>query len=223
MSQRHYTIGKQENPANRKRGIKGKAEFRGEMTMTVRTLKKKITLLGDPQVGKTSLIHRYVYDVFNEKYLSTFGAKITKKDMLFAREEYPSLLYDTRLTLLTWDIAGQKAFENIHKTYYRGAEGALVVCDITRQETLDNIREWIGDLYSVVGRVPTILLINKCDLKDQYSFGKKRVREVLAGLEVPCFTTSAKTGHNVEKAFTTVARLILQEDVETIRGTNPEG
>lgn len=177
--------------------------------MTMRTVKKKITLLGDVQVGKTSLIHRYVYDVFDERYLSTFGAKITKKSLFFLKEEYPALPDDTRLILLIWDIAGQKAFKDIHQAYYRGAEGTLLVCDVTRRETLDNIKEWITELYEVAGKVPAILLINKCDLKDQYSFGEDEIKKSLSDIEIPYCVTSAKTGHNVEKTFKTIAELIL--------------
>jgi len=182
--------------------------------MTVRTVTKKITLLGDVQVGKTSLIHRYVYDVFDERYLSTFGAKITKKSLLFLKEEYPALPDNIWLTLMVWDIAGQKAFKSVHHAYYRGSEGALVVCDITRRETLDNIKEWMEELRAIVKIIPAVLLINKCDLKEQFSFGEKEIEEVASKLGVPYYVTSAKTGYNVEKAFKIIAELTLTENFE---------
>jgi len=181
----------------------------GETTMPVRNVKKKITLLGDTEVGKTSLIHRYVYDVFDERYLSTFGAKITKKSLLFLKEDYPSLPDDIKFIFLIWDIAGQKAFTDIHQAYYRGAEGSLLVCDVTRRETLDNTREWITELRGVTGEVPSILLINKCDLNDQYDFGEQEANSLASLVRTPFYYTSAKTGHNVEAAFRTLAEFIL--------------
>ena len=176
--------------------------------MDVKHLQKKIALLGDPQVGKTSLIQRFVYGIFDDKYLATFGAKITKKSLLFGQHRYPDIP-NTQLTMLIWDIAGQKAFKSVHQAYYRGAEGALLVCDITRKETLDNICEWVQELYDAVGNVPAILLINKCDLEDMYTFGEKEVEEVVSGFSLPFYITSAKTGHNVENAFQTLAEFIL--------------
>jgi small GTP-binding protein len=177
--------------------------------MTTRTLTKKISLLGDPAVGKTSLIQRFVYDAFDDRYLSTIGAKITKKTQTLTVEQNPKLTQDTNLTFLIWDIAGQKAFKSVHQAYYRGSEAALIVCDITRRETLDNILEWISELYKVVGNVPTLILINKYDLKDQVSFGEREINAIAAQVRVPYYFTSAKSGHNVENAFKTLAEFVL--------------
>lgn len=177
--------------------------------MPTRTLTKKISLLGDPAVGKTSLIQRFVYDAFDDRYLSTIGAKITKNTQAFTLDKYPKLSQDTNLTFLIWDIAGQKAFKSVHQAYYRGSEGALIVCDITRRETLDNMLEWISELYKVVGNVPALLLINKYDLKDQVSFGEQEINSVASQVRIPYYFTSAKTGHNVEAAFKTLGEFIL--------------
>ena len=190
-----------------KRTTKKTTSHKG-ITMDQQRLQKKISILGDPAVGKTSLIQRFVYGIFDDKYLSTFGAKITKKTMLFGQHEHPGI-QDTELTLLVWDIAGQKAFKSVHQAYYRGSEGALVVCDITRRETLDNIREWVEELRATVKIIPAVLLINKCDLKELFSFGEKEIEEVASKLGIPYYVTSAKTGHNVEKAFQTIAEFIL--------------
>jgi len=177
--------------------------------MSPRTLTKKISLLGDPAVGKTCLIQRFVYDAFDDRYLSTIGAKITKKTQTFMPDHYPTRSQDTNLTFLVWDIAGQKAFQSVHQAYYRGSEGALIVCDITRRQTLDNILEWVSELYKMVGNIPTLILINKYDLRDQISFGEQEINAVASQVRVPYFFTSAKTGHNVEAAFKTLAEFIL--------------
>ena len=174
-----------------------------------RTLTKKISLLGDPAVGKTSLIQRFVYDAFDDRYLSTIGAKITKKSQMFTADKYSNLGEDTNLTFLVWDIAGQKAFKSVHQAYYRGSEGALIVCDITRRETLDNILEWISELYKVVGNIPALIMINKYDLTDQISFGEQEINAVASQVRVPYYFSSAKTGHHVEAAFKTLGEFML--------------
>jgi len=118
----------------------GRGDSKADDVETKR-ITKKICLLGDPAVGKTSLIHRYVYDVFDDKYLSTIGAKITKKKNVV---EIPGARFNVEITLLVWDIAGQMKFGNVHQSYYKGAEGALVVADITRSETFEHIVNWIS-------------------------------------------------------------------------------
>ena len=175
-----------------------------------RTLVKKISLLGDPAVGKTSLIHRFVYEAFDDKYLSTIGAKVTKKAQFYSTEDYEGLSQDTNLTFLIWDIAGQKAFKNIHQTYYVGSEGALVVCDLTRKETLDNLLDWISELFKVVRNVPVLVLANKDDLpEEEICFGEPEIRAVASQINAPHYFTSAKTGHNVENAFRKFGELVL--------------
>ena len=175
-----------------------------------RTLVKKISLLGDPAVGKTSLIHRFVYDNFDDSYLSTIGAKVTKKSQFYSTEDYDGIPQDTKLSFLIWDIAGQKAFKNIHQTYYVGSEGALVVCDLTRKETLDNLLDWISELFKVVRNVPVLVLANKDDLpEEEICFGEPEIRAVASQINAPYYFSSAKTGHNVDTAFQKLGELIL--------------
>ena len=76
----------------------------------------KVCLLGDGAVGKTSLVHRFVYDVFDDKYIMSFGTKVSKKTVELA---------DARVDLMIWDILGQKTHESLHSAYYRGAVGAF--------------------------------------------------------------------------------------------------
>ena len=177
--------------------------------MASRSIKKKVTLLGDPGVGKTSLIQRFVFDAFDDKYLATIGAKITKKIYHCSEDAELPLSDGSELCLLIWDIAGQKAFQSVHQAYYRGAEGALVVCDITQRESLTNVVEWVTELYNVVGNVPVIILVNKFDLQDRVAFGEEEIKEVLSTLPINYAFTSAKTGHNVALAFKELSKLLL--------------
>jgi len=170
---------------------------------------KKICILGDGAVGKTSLIRRYVHDVFDDKYLSTIGAKITKKVVTL---KYHGAKPDVVLTLMIWDIAGQKDYNNVHPTYYQGAEGALIVCDITRKETLGNMSQWVESLHSVANKVPMVFLANKSDLKIQATFNENDMKNIAARFKSPFFLTSAKTGQNVEEAFSAVGRELLKAE-----------
>lgn len=192
-----------------------------------RTLVKKISLLGDPAVGKTSLIHRFVYEAFDDRYLSTIGAKVTKKCIDYVKGDFPRLEKDTSLNFLIWDIAGQKAFKSVHQTYYVGSEGALIVCDLTRRETLDNLLDWISELFKVVRNVPVVILANKYDIKGKAVFGEPQLRAVASQIRAPVYFTSAKTGLNVERAFELLGELILgattKEEAATMGPGAPEG
>lgn len=169
----------------------------------------KITVLGDSNVGKTNLVKRFVENDFDSDYHPTCGSKIAKKTVLFKKEVYPDLPEDTQLNLVIWDVAGRKVFQDIHKVFFNESKGSLVVCDVSRKETLESSVKWINDLRRSAGNIPIVLLINKIDLKDQLSFGKKSLKKMFPGTTIPCYVSSARTGRNVEKAFLTLLRLIL--------------
>ncbi len=116
---------------------------------------KKICLLGEGGVGKTSLIGRYVFDCFSDDYIVSFGTKVTKKVLE---------LDNVQLTLMIWDVLGQRSQRSLHAAYYAGANGALFVCDTTSETTLNALPTWLDDFKASVGQRPSIPLINKSDL-----------------------------------------------------------
>jgi len=156
-------------------------------------------LLGDGAVGKTSLVRRYVFDVFDDKYLMSFGTKVTKKSMKIG---------DVDLDLMIWDILGQKSQEALHAAYYRGAAGALAVCDFTRPDTLKDLRSWLGSFRSVVGDMPVIILANKSDLDKTFTMAEAEAFGKSVGCTV--IETSAKIGLNVERAFLEIGGKLLE-------------
>jgi len=159
----------------------------------------KVCLLGDGAVGKTSLVHRYVYDAFDDKYIMSFGTKVSKKTVETS---------DARVDLMIWDILGQRTHESLHNAYYRGAAGALAVCDFTRRQTLESLSSWVSGFREVVGEAPVILLANKSDLPRSFTLEDVRSFGSSVGCEV--LETSAKTGDNVEVAFSSLAAKMLE-------------
>jgi small GTP-binding protein len=167
--------------------------------MAKRQFVKKICLLGDGEVGKTSLIRRYVLDIFDDQYLQTFGAKVTKKVLD---------LEDVNLTLMIWDVLGQKTHKSLHSTYYAGANGAFLVCDMTRPETFEHLKQWSADLLEVSGEIPVIIVGNKCDL--EMKIDPLDLEDFAATLGCPVMLTSAKTGQNVQEAFMDLGKRTLE-------------
>eukprot|EP01051_Picozoa_sp_SAG22_P010621 SAG22_NODE_964_length_6277_cov_12.416316_5_plen_365_part_00 len=132
----------------------------------------KIMVVGNAACGKTSIINRYVNDVFAENYKSTVGADFSRK--IIQWDDH------TTIRLQLWDIAGQDRFAAVTRAFYRNAVGAVVVCDVTRTTTLDAVKQWKAEIDSKVtfkggAPIPAVLLVNKIDLltniEDSFSIG----------------------------------------------------
>ena len=179
------------------------------MIILAKKLMKKICLLGDGAVGKTSLIRKFVFDKFDDKYIMTFGTKVSKKQVEIAREGM-----DYNMTFLIWDILGQRVHNNLHSAYYQGATGAFIICDTTRIETLEHIEEWIQLFRKVNENSPVVLLGNKSDLVDQMQFGDAELGKVAAKYNMKYHLTSAKTGAHVEDSFIELGNEVIDKHLE---------
>ncbi len=173
-------------------------------------IKKKMLLLGDGAVGKTSLVRRFVLDQFDDRYITTIGAKVTKKEIKFKAGGQP-----VTLTLMLWDLLGQQGYERIQKASFAGADGALMVCDVTRRETLKSLDTyWLPMLREVAGAVPIIILANKADLPNR-EITPKELFEMAGKHHTNFFFTSAKTGLNVNLAFYKLGYYVLKKHTST--------
>jgi small GTP-binding protein len=159
---------------------------------------KKICLLGDFAVGKTSLIRRFVLDEFDDRYITTVGTKITKKEV--------EVDNDT-VVMQIWDIIGNVMYSRLQKQYYKGADGAFIVCDVTREETMESLKHWAIRFRDIMPKAVVIFIANKKDLKSKYDV-ENGLKTVADDFNAKTFITSAKTGDNVEKAFGTLAKTI---------------
>lgn len=156
-------------------------------------IRKKILLLGDFAVGKTSLIKRYIDDTFDDSYLTTIGVKISRK-LIYLNE--------IECELLIWDIEGATPVKRIPHAYFKGASGAIFVCDVNRSETIEGLNEHINTFLMLNPDAKHVIAYNKSDL---LSVQQKETLDLSGNT----FLTSAKSDSNVEILFTTLAKEIL--------------
>ncbi|BAU14815.1 Ras family small GTPase [Leptolyngbya sp. NIES-3755] len=154
---------------------------------------RKICLIGDFGVGKTSLIRQFVDRQFSDQYLSTVGVKISKK------------MVET-VQLLIWDIEGQTKFKSISSSYLQGAKGAIIVGDATRRETLEQLAIHTEHFLSVNPKGQLAIAINKSDLIDREILEKALEQY---GQQYTIYLTSAKTGENVDRLFQELAHSLI--------------
>lgn len=160
-------------------------------------LTKKICMIGDFAVGKTSLVSRYVHSTFSEQYLTTVGVKIDSRLL-----ELPS---GDQLKLVLWDIAGSSALSSVEFAYLQGAAAYLLVSDSTRNDTLESAISLQGQAESLLGSVPFVVMLNKADLQDRYDLDPELVR-TLKSRDWPAFNSSALLGSGVEEAFSSLGQ-----------------
>ena len=164
----------------------------------------KACVIGDPAVGKTSLISKFTQSSFKEEYIRTIGAQFTT----FEREIDGDLI-----KLLIWDIAGQRDFDFLRPSFFNNSKAAVIVFSLEENEhgrnSFKNILNWHEDVQKHCGEIPVIVLGNKVDLIDEDGLDKSSIEKVMTQNNfVDYFITSAKTGQGVEKAFTKLIKLL---------------
>lgn len=170
-------------------------------------ISKKICLVGDFSVGKTSLIRRFVENKFSDRYLSTVGVKISRKPI-----ELETPTASQSVNLLIWDIEGQTKFQPIAASYLKGASGSIIVADITRPETLEHLQTHLTLFFSINPQGLAIVALNKSDLAVEEKLA--RIIELYNFEQHPqvlaTYVTSAKTGEYVDLMFTQLAENMIK-------------
>lgn len=163
-------------------------------------LKKKVCMVGAFAVGKTSLVRQYVESIFSEKYLSTVGVKIDKKQLV---------VRNRTMDLIIWDLHGEDDFQSVRMSYLRGASGCIYVADGTRRATLETALALRQRVETAIGPTPAILALNKCDLEELWEVDPQTIPA--GGIkDFSILRTSAKTGQSVEAAFEALAAMMLE-------------
>lgn len=163
----------------------------------------KLLLIGDSGVGKTCVLFRFSDDTFNTTFISTIGIDFKIKTVE---------LQGKKIKLQIWDTAGQERFHTITTSYYRGANGILLVYDITNPKSFDNISKWLRNINEHASEdVERMLIGNKCDMEEKRLISKERGEKVAEENGIKFYETSAKENVNIEHAFITLAEDILNK------------
>lgn len=157
----------------------------------------KIILIGDSNTGKTSILNRYVYNKFEERYICTIGVDFMMKQI--------QLKDNSIIKLQLWDTAGMERYKKITSTYYRGAQGAVVVFDISNRNSFESVSKWVDDFkqYSNPQYHQIIFIVgNKADLVDKREVTMQEIEEFIEMNEGFVYVeTSAKSGEGICKVF----------------------
>ncbi|MHA1713411.1 MAG: Rab family GTPase [Candidatus Ranarchaeia archaeon] len=161
----------------------------------------KMIIVGDAEVGKTSLAYQYTTQVFSEQYLQTIGANFLLKENIYKKYN---------ITLQIWDTAGQERFHRLMPTYYKGAHSAFIVFSLTDPASFENTQKWF-ELVKKYTADPVMLLVgNKVDLEDQRKITLERAEALAKRLGISYVEASAKTRENVDYAFTQIMEGLIQ-------------
>ena len=173
------------------------------------SISKKICLVGNFGVGKTSLIRRFVERQFSDKYLSTVGVKISRKTVELEQVKQPEKL---SVNLLIWDLEGSTKFKAIAPTYLQGASAAILVGDVSRQETIEHLADHLNLFLSVNPKGFIIIALNKSDLADEEKLAKllQMSNNYQQAQVLSIQPTSAKTGQAVDEIFQKIAYKIIE-------------
>ncbi|MEO1341334.1 MAG: Rab family GTPase [Cyanobacteria bacterium J06635_13] len=167
------------------------------------TITQKICLLGDFNVGKTSLVRRFVEDKFSDRYLSTVGVKVSRK---LVRVRTDKDIH--QLNLLIWDLEGNTKFKSITPSYLKGASGSIVVADLSRSDTFKNLNQHLQLFFEINPQGKVIVALNKADLIPAEKLAKlvENYQSQSLSKILGIYTTSAKTGDCVNEIFQELAQ-----------------
>ena len=174
----------------------------------------KLILIGNSCVGKSSIIQRYIQKTFNDEYTCTIGVDFFMKTLD---------INDNLIKLQLWDTAGTEKFKSITTGYYRGANAAFVVFDLTSRISFDSVSEWIQNYYNYSNpnsEKNVVLIGNKSDLKENREISDEEINKFAINNNIKYFETSAKNGNNIEECFYYIAEKLMKDMKEKGEDSN---
>lgn len=149
-------------------------------------------------------------DVFDDKYVATIGTKVSKRDIEYRQPD--KTMY---LTLMIWDILGQKDYRKMRAQGMSGSHGVMLVADLSRPETVESVEEfWLPEVWDILGTTPLVFVGNKADMAPKDGPADTRLSEIGDKTEMPVFRCSAKTGANVEESFRKLGEMMISGEFQ---------
>lgn len=175
----------------------------------------KLVLIGDSGVGKSCLLLRFADDAFTESYISTIGVDFRFRTVKIDQKT---------VKLQIWDTAGQERFRTITSAYYRGADGIIMVYDVTSSDSFDHVNDWLKEVNRYASEGTCKLLVgNKSDRTTDKVVTAEQAKEYADDLGIAFLETSAKSAQNVEEAFLTMAGELIKQRVSRSGGGENSG
>jgi len=171
----------------------------------------KVIILGDSNVGKTSLMNQFVHKRFSNQYKATIGADFLTKEIM---------IDDKLVTLQIWDTAGQERFQSLGVAFYRGADACVLTFDLTDAKSFDNLESWMDEFLvhanpATPQTFPFVVLGNKSDLANKRQVSTSKAKSWCSTKnDIAYYETSAKEALNVEQAFQTIAKQALVREAQ---------
>ncbi|UJG40250.1 MAG: GTP-binding protein [Candidatus Heimdallarchaeum aukensis] len=183
----------------------------------------KIITIGSAFVGKTSLARRYAMNTFSYSYIPTMGVSWLTKSLSLTKDELNEnlskniLTDDVNVRISLWDTGAQEIFGFVRQKYFLGAKVAIVVYDITKTSTFDDVSFWVSEIKKKCSEIPIILCGNKSDLKNARAVDREKAEEYAKENNFDYIETSALSSENVEKLFSHAARLAIQSEEKVLK------
>lgn len=173
----------------------------------------KVVLLGEGRVGKTSILIRYVEGTYQDQRPSTLSASFLEKRILLDSSSSITQKQKREVNLSIWDTAGQERFHSLGPIYYRDAQGAVVVYDITDLNSFDRVKQWTKELRKMVGEDICLVVVgNKSDLEPKRIVSSEEVIEYCDSIGALHLNTSAKANLNIQQIFLELAKSMIKKN-----------